>query len=175
MARRHLLLSWIAQIALLGGALAQDAAMLTPRIGETVQEFEARKRGIKLSRPAGDVVTIAADRRGHFYLDPTLDGRPIRMVVDTGASVVALTYEDAERLGVRLSQQDFTLKMSTANGLVEGAPYRIGEVRIGELAVPDVEAIVLPRGRLEVSLLGMSFLKRLSGFDISQGRLNLRH
>jgi aspartyl protease family protein len=158
-----------------GGALAQDAAMLTPRIGETVQEFEARKRGIKLSRPAGDVVTIAADRRGHFYLDPTLDGRAIRMVVDTGASVVALTYEDAERLGVRLSQQDFTLKMSTANGLVEGAPYRIGEVRIGELAVPDVEAIVLPRGRLEVSLLGMSFLKRLSGFDISQGRLNLRY
>jgi aspartyl protease family protein len=155
-------------------AIAQIASALVPRIGETAQEFEARQRGIKLTPPSSDIVTIAADRRGHFFLDPVLNGRPTRMVVDTGASVVALTYEDAERVGARLSPKDFTVRMSTANGTVEGAPFRISEVRIGDLAVEDVEAVVLPKGRLEVSLLGMSFLKRLGGFDISQGRLSLR-
>ena len=86
-----------------GQAFAQTASTLVPRIGETAQEFEARQRGIKLTRPSSDIVTIAADRRGHFFLDPILNGRSIRMVVDTGASVVALTYEDAERVGARLS------------------------------------------------------------------------
>ena len=97
------------------------------------------------------------------------------MVLDTGASLVALTYEDAERVGARLTPEDFTVKMATANGTVEGAPFRIGEVRIDDLIVHNVEAVVLPKGRLGVSLLGMSFLRRLSGFDISQERLSLRN
>jgi aspartyl protease family protein len=154
---------------------AMDSSMLTPRIGETVQEFEARKRGIKLAPSPRDVVTITADRNGHFYVASILNGQSVRMVVDTGASIVALTYEDAERIGARLSQKDFTVQMSTANGLVQGAPIRIDEIRIAEISMRDVEAVALPKGSLEVSLLGMSFLKRLSGFDISQGRLNLRH
>ncbi|KLK92637.1 hypothetical protein AA309_13150 [Microvirga vignae] len=156
-------------------AIATEASTLTPRIGETVQEFEARRRGVKFTRADDNPVTVDADPRGHFYLQPTLDGQPVRMVVDTGASVVALTYEDAERVGARLSPGDFTIRISTANGVVEGAPFRISEIKIRELIVRDVEAIVLPKGRLEVSLLGMSFLRRLSGFDISQGRLNLRN
>jgi len=176
MAYGYLLL--IAALALLGSSSrssAVDSSMLTPRIGETVQEFEARKRGIRLAPEARDTVTITADRSGHFYVVPILNGQSIRMMVDTGASIVTLTYEDAERIGARLSQKDFTVKMSTANGLVAGAPLRIDEIRIAEITVRDVEAVALPKGRLEVSLLGMSFLKRLSGFDIAQGRLNLRH
>lgn len=154
---------------------ATEASTLTPRIGETVQEFEARRRGVKLTREDDGIITVDADPRGHFYLQATLDGEPVRMVVDTGASIVALTYEDAERVGARLGPQDFTIRISTANGIVEGAPFRIREIKIKELAIREVEAIVLPKGRLEVSLLGMSFLRRLSRFDISQGRLNLRN
>lgn len=156
-------------------AHATEAPGLTPRIGETVQEFEARQRGVKFFRADDQPVTVDADPRGHFYLQPLLDDQPVRMVVDTGASVVALTYEDAERVGARLAPRDFTLKVSTANGIVEGAPFRIGEIKIKALIVRDVEAIVLPKGSLEVSLLGMSFLSRLGGFDISQGRLSLRN
>lgn len=176
MIRRYpLLVIALASIGRSAPAIATEAPTLTPRIGETVQEFEARRRGVKLNREDDETITVDADPRGHFYLQPTLDGQPVRMVVDTGASVVALTYEDAERVGARLKPQDFTIKISTANGVVEGAPFRIGEIKIKGLAIREVEAIVLPKGRLEMSLLGMSFLRRLSRFDISQGRLNLRN
>jgi aspartyl protease family protein len=161
-------------IAFAGPALSQSASTLMPRIGETVQEFEARQKGIAVPRPTSDSVTVTADQRGHFFVDPLLNGRSTRMVIDTGASVVALSYEDAERIGARLSPADFTVNMSTANGSVEGAPLRIKEIRLGELSVSDVEAVVLPKGRLEVSLLGMSFLRKLGSFNISQGRLSLR-
>lgn len=172
--RYPLLIMALASLALPSRVAALDASTLTPRIGETVQEFEARRRGVKPARPADDTITVTADSKGHFYLVPSLNGEPVRMVVDTGASVVALTYEDAERIGARLSPQDFKIRMSTANGTVEGASLRIDEIRIKDLVVRDVEAVVLPKDRLGVSLLGMSFLRQLRGFDISQGRLSLR-
>lgn len=128
------------------------------------------------SRPDGGAptITVAADLQGHFVVHPTLDGLRIRMLVDTGASLVALSHEDARRAGVKVSARDYTRRLSTANGVVEAAPVRIGEMRVGDILVRNVEAVVLPEGRLGTSLLGMSFLKRIGGFDISQGRLTLR-
>ena len=124
---------------------------------------------------AGTAQTVvAADLQGHFVVHPALDGRRIRMLVDTGASLVVLTHEDARLAGISVSPRDFTRRMSTANGIVEAAPVRIREMRVGEIAVPNVEAVVLPAGRLRTSLLGMTFLRRLGGFEISQGRLTLR-
>ncbi len=96
------------------------------------------------------------------------------MLVDTGASLVALSHEDAALLGIRVSQKDFTRRSSTANGVVETAPVRIKEIRIGDIVMRDVDAAVLPPRALNTSLLGMSFLKRLDGFEISKGRLLLR-
>ena len=96
------------------------------------------------------------------------------MLVDTGASFVALSHEDAAMLGLKVSQKDFTRRSSTANGVVETAPVRIKEIRIGDIAVRDVEAVVLPPRALSTSLLGMSFLKRLEGFEVAKGRLVLR-
>lgn len=158
-----------------GTLAALEPPGLMPRIGETAQEFEARKRGIKPDDSRHEVVTVAADRNGHFFVEPILDGQQIRMVVDTGATVVALTQEDSERIGAKVLPRDFRVQMSTANGIVSGAPVRIGAITIGNVVVRNVEAIVLPKGKLEVSLLGMSFLKRLSGFDIARGQLSLRN
>jgi aspartyl protease family protein len=64
--------------------------------------------------------------------------------------------------------------VSTANGVVQTAPVRIREIRVGDILVRDVEAVVLPPRALGVSLLGMSFLRRLEGFEIAKGRLVLR-
>lgn len=122
----------------------------------------------------GAVVTLSGDLRGHFTVHPAVDGKRVRMVVDTGASVVALSEEDAAMVGVKVSQRDFSRSIATANGVVAVAPVRLKEVRIGEIAVRDVEAVVVPRGKLGVSLLGMTFLKRLKGFEMSNGRLTLR-
>ena len=124
--------------------------------------------------PLGSTVTVDADLSGHFVVHPSLDGRRVRMLVDTGASLVALSYEDARSAGLYVSPGAFTRKLSTANGIVEAAPVQIREVRIGGIVARNVEAVVLPQGRLGTSLLGMSFLKRLGGFEIARGRLILK-
>ena len=122
----------------------------------------------------GSVLTIGADLQGHFVVHPSLDGRRIRMMVDTGASLVALSHEDAQRAGIRPEARDYNRPLSTANGTVRAASVRIQEMRVGDIVVRGVEAVVLPQGRLGTSLLGMSFLKRIGGFEVSQGRLTLR-
>src|SRR5215211_4192687 len=73
---------------------ASEAAVLRPFVGETAQEFEARKRGLTLEKTdgKGGVLTVSADARGHFFVEPELDGQRIRMLVDTGASLVALSH-----------------------------------------------------------------------------------
>lgn len=87
--------------------------------------------------------------------------------------MVALTYEDAERAGLRLKPSDFTASVSTANGTAAVAPVTLDRVSIGRITVRDVRAAVCERGRLEKTLLGMSFLSRLDRVDISAGRLTL--
>lgn len=124
--------------------------------------------------PAERILVLQADGRGHFTLHPELEGLTVRMLVDTGASVVALTAEDAERAGIRPNPGDFRHAVATANGSVSAARVTIGELRVGDILVRDVEGMVLPAGRLGTSLLGMSFLRRLKGFEMAGGRLTLR-
>lgn len=128
------------------------------------------------SRVAGgeQVLVIAADLRGHFTVHPSLGGTRLRMLVDTGASVVALTHEDALKAGVRASPRDPVRRLQTANGVVEARAVRIPQMSVGDITVRDVEAVVMPAGRLGTSLLGMSFLRQLKGFEVSSGRLTLR-
>jgi aspartyl protease family protein len=122
----------------------------------------------------GTRIEVSADLRGHFVVHPSLDGRRVRMLVDTGASLVILSHEDAQVLGVLPARHGYTARVTTANGTVEAARVRFAEVKIGDIAVRGVEGLVMPPGRLETSLLGMSFLKRLAGFEIARGRLILK-
>lgn len=124
--------------------------------------------------PKESILTLAGDLRGHFVAHPAVEGRRVRMLVDTGASYVALSWEDAAMIGLKLEPRDFTLRMSTANGIASGAPVRLAEVRLGDITVRNVEAVVAQKGALRTSLLGMSFLRRLNGFEVSKGRLTLR-
>lgn len=127
------------------------------------------------SPAAGDgTLVLNADLRGHYVAHAQIEGLRVRVLVDTGASFVALSYEDAQKAGIKVEARDFTLRMSTANGLAAAAPVRLREVRLGDIVVRDVQAIVCPKGALGTSLLGMSFLKRLGKFEVSQGRLTLR-
>ncbi|WP_460448161.1 retropepsin-like aspartic protease family protein [Alsobacter sp. SYSU BS001988] len=118
-------------------------------------------------------VVLAADPRGHFSAEPSINGVKIRTLVDTGASVVAMSAEDAQRAGVFPAGADFQIPVSTANGVVKAAAVRLREVRIDNIVLRDVEAMVLPQGRLGGTLLGMSFLRRLTGMEVSDGRLIL--
>ncbi|MGO9023519.1 MAG: TIGR02281 family clan AA aspartic protease [Beijerinckiaceae bacterium] len=126
------------------------------------------------ARPLGSQMEIAPDPLGHYAADVEIDGRMIRMLVDTGASLVALRSEDAAALGLDRSKDDFKLKVMTANGVGSAALAHLWRVRIGDIQIYDVDALVFPPGVLAQNLLGMSALRKLSGFEISAGRLVLK-
>ena len=110
---------------------------------------------------------------GHFRADVEIGGRKIPMLVDTGASYVALSAQDAGRLGVITRPSDFTITMYTAKGPAKAAPVRLHAVHIDTLSVYDVDAIVAQPGAMNGSLLGMSFLRRLTRFEAQPDRLRL--
>jgi len=118
-------------------------------------------------------VVVPRDGRGHFQVDARVNGRRIGFMVDTGASVVALTARDAARLGLHPLPGAFTAEVKTANGTVRAAPARLDVVEIGGLEIHDVAAIVLPDQSLSDNLLGLSFLARLRRFEYSGGQLVL--
>jgi len=118
-------------------------------------------------------VMIQRDSRGHFAIDGVVDGRRVGFMVDTGASVVALTERDAARLGYHPAARDWIGKAQTANGTVRTAPIKLDMVEIGGVIVRNVEAIVMPEEALSENLLGLSFLSRLRRFEYRDGRLVL--
>jgi len=122
----------------------------------------------------GSVVEIKSGRSGHFDTEAEINGRSIKVMVDTGATMVALSYEDAEHAGIYLNRGDFTRAVTTANGVARVAPVTLDRVSIGDITVRDVPAAVAEPGRLNTSLLGMSFLSRLSRFDMRSGVLVLQ-
>jgi aspartyl protease family protein len=125
-----------------------------------------------VSASSGEVHLHAADN-GHFFSQAEINGRSVNVVVDTGATGVSLTYEDARDIGLRLAESDFTMESQTANGTAKIAPIMLDKVQIGDIEVRDVEAFVAEPGKLFQTLLGMSFLKRLSHIDIKGRELVL--
>jgi aspartyl protease family protein len=111
---------------------------------------------------------------GRFFAQASIQGASISMVVDTGASAVALTAQDAERAGIYPPAASYNHLIETANGVVGAAKVELSEVSLGQIRVRGVDAYVLPAGATKVSLLGMSFLRRLSGFQFVDNKLVLK-
>jgi aspartyl protease family protein len=118
--------------------------------------------------------SISADPRGQYSTDVEIDGQTVRMLVDTGATMVVLSYETASRLGLQVLATDFTARVQTANGVAYVAPITLREVTIGPIYVGDVKALVADRNAGPVNLLGESFLKRLGSVEQRSGQLVLR-
>jgi aspartyl protease family protein len=118
-------------------------------------------------------VTLEANALGHFSVTADINGMPVEMMADTGATYVALTFRTALSLGLQPSELPFTKETDTANGVTAVAPIMLDEVRIGDIVVRRVEAVVTAPGRLRQNLLGMSFINRLSRFEMSGRRLTL--
>lgn len=118
-------------------------------------------------------VRITADSRGHYATRAKINGASVQMMVDTGATLVMLSYEDAERLGLSPQGLDFSGRVQTANGITRIAPIHLASVRLGDIVVHNVPAAVAERGALGIDLLGMSFLRRLANFEIHDNQLIL--
>lgn len=158
---------------LVGMDEAPSAASVTAG-GRPSPARAAETRPVEARPSEPPTLTVAADYRGHYVVHPTIDNYRIKMLVDTGASLVALTARDARALGIQLSSADYKMSLSTANGTVKGARVNLREVRLGSILVRNVEAVVLPEGALSMSLLGTSFLGKLRGYEVQTGRMVLR-
>jgi aspartyl protease family protein len=112
----------------------------------------------------------AAD--GHFYAPVTVGARPVTMLIDTGASVVALTGADARAAGVVWNPAQLRIVAQGAGGPVRGVAVRIERMRLGAQEARGVDAVVIPEG-LPVSLLGQSFLRHLEPMRIERDRMLL--
>jgi len=119
------------------------------------------------------VVSLGGTSNGHFFADAKVDGTHVRFLVDTGASHIALTPFDAQRLGFDLDELDYRIPYQTANGVAYAAPITLDEVSVGSIIVRRVRASVSQSG-LSQSLLGMSFLGKLNAVELSGDRLILR-
>lgn len=130
------------------------------------------ERQLSLDRP-GRVVLEAGDQ-GHFTATALVNGRAVPVLIDTGASLVALSHEDAERVGVHVRPGDFTRRVRTANGIARVAPVLLDSISIGDITLHGIEAAVSEPGRLGTTLLGMTFIGRLSRAEMRGGVLILQ-
>ncbi|KAJ29618.1 TIGR02281 family clan AA aspartic protease [Sulfitobacter pontiacus] len=117
-------------------------------------------------------VTLPRARDGHYYLTATINGTPLRFVVDTGATDMVLTRADAEAAGLSPDSLNYLGRASTANGEVRTAYVRLDEVELGGVRDTDVPAVV-NEGEMRQSLLGMGYLQRWGRIEITNGELIL--
>lgn len=118
-------------------------------------------------------VEIGPSKYGHFITRIKINGAKVAALIDTGASVVALSYEDAERAGLNPFRLKFDRKVSTANGITHAAEVTLDLVVVEGISVTNVDGMVMRKGAMRGTLLGMSFLRRLSGFRVERGTLYL--
>lgn len=121
---------------------------------------------------AGEV-RLKADPRGHFVFAAAVNDRLATFMADTGATLVVLTYEDAARLGLSPHSLEFSGLAQTANGVARVAPVTLDRVRVEDITVRHVPAVVAEKGALATNLLGMSFLGRLKSFQMQGSELVL--
>ena len=130
-----------------------------------------------LSAPApetpGTAASVSKASDGHFWAEGQVNGQRVRFLVDTGATAVALTAEDATRLGFDPHRLAYGLSVTTANGQARAAQIKLASVSVAGARVADVDALVIEKG-LPSSLLGMTYLGRLSRFEATPTALILR-
>jgi aspartyl protease family protein len=174
------------------GALARDAVIwLALGLGlvtlyaykDELMPIAARVAGellpgsaMTVEQSAGGLTEVRIRRRldGHFTATTRVNGTKISMIVDTGATSIVLTPEDAKRAGINVGKLTYRVPVLTANGRTVAARVRLEKVAIGPLDRKNVDALVAQPGALTQSLLGMSFLSRLRSYEFFGDFLTLR-
>ena len=120
----------------------------------------------------GDEMALEREGDGHFYATVQVDTRDYRMLIDTGATAVALTAEDARNMGLDWDPNALTPVARGASGPVMGIPVTIDTMAVGDFEAHQVQALIIPDG-LSVSLLGQSFLSHVPKVEIADDKLTL--
>ncbi|CAN7317433.1 retroviral-like aspartic protease family protein [Acidovorax sp. LjRoot118] len=146
------------------GETHQGVKVLSVTRDEATVEVQGARRMLRLgespvalgSSGSGKRIVLMADSQGHFVNTGTINGKQMKYMVDTGASVVAIGRPDAERMGIKVDDSQKVI-MSTANGSATGWRVRLNSVRLGDVEVLGVTAVIMPEG-MPFVLLGNSFL-----------------
>lgn len=147
-------------------------ARAEPRTQANVAEMETGETpGLGVEATPGETI-LHRSGNGHFYVDAQVDGHVVNFVVDTGATGVALTVEDARRIGIDFNESDFEVVGTGASGAVRGTQIMLDSVSVDGKEVRKVQAAVLEG--LEVSLLGQSYLTRIGSVEMSGEKMSLR-
>jgi clan AA aspartic protease (TIGR02281 family) len=150
---------------------AEPAVPAVPRTEPALNE--AVSAGVKIIRPSATTSKLVyrADALGHVVLTAQVNGAPVRFLVDTGATLVSLSPQDAAAVGLKRDGLKFDHTVHTGGGLAKAAFSRVREIRIEQLDVANVEVAVIET--LKQSVLGMSFLRRLKAFEMRDGELSM--
>ncbi len=124
------------------------------------------------SRDAPPETSLRRESDGHFYVNAEVNGRVVRFVIDTGASIVALTEEDARRIGLPFDPAEFRVVGKGASGDVRGAQVTLSTVSVEGKKVHDVRGAIIQGGSM--SLLGQSYLAALTSVNMSRDTMTLR-
>ncbi len=169
MALRHV--AWWLIIAGVVAGLYAYRDELT-RVGDRLMTELVPGHGRTVSDGRG--VTFRAASDGHFYVDADVEGRSIRFLVDTGASMIVLTLADARRLNLDVDRLSFSVRTQTANGTAWNALVRLNDVTINAFSVRNIQALV-SQSEMPTSLLGVNYLERLNRYEISGDYLTFYH
>jgi aspartyl protease family protein len=137
----------------------------------TTASVSAMPASLRPNDTSGRKVRLAADPRGHFTAEFTMNGRRVDAMIDTGATVVAINRSTARRIGISPAQMDFSEQVDTANGMARAALVTIDRLQIGQVSLDDVQAVVMDDKALSGTLVGMSFLNRLGKYQVENGTL----
>ena len=162
---------WVVIIGVLmvGYAFRRELVGVSDRVAANLGSGQ----GYEVEAETGRAPAFERANNGHFYVRADIGGTDVRFMVDTGASQVVLSPSDAKRAGINPPRSAFRGRVQTANGTVAVAPVRLDRITVGAITVRDVPALVHGRS-LGQSLLGQSFLNRLDGYEVRDGRLILK-
>lgn len=149
-----------------GAKIGEDAKLVAVDDETATLEIGGKRERIAIGGHAGRTkgargtatAILNADDRGHFMVDGQINGSSMRMLVDTGATMIALSSDDALRLGIDYRKGQVGM-VNTANGVAKVYRVKLDSVRVGDIELHHVDAAVQENG-LPFALLGMSFLNR---------------
>jgi aspartyl protease family protein len=124
------------------------------------------------SAPSALEVTLERNSDRHFYADANVNGQSVHFLVDTGASEIALTEEDARKVGIEVDPQKYELVGQGASGMVRGQYVELDKVDLGGIRQSSAKAVVVQGA--SVSLLGQPFLENVDEIVIRKGEMTLR-
>jgi aspartyl protease family protein len=170
---RYAGLAMVASISALvsAGAFLRLSDGGAPELWVARAEARVAALGAPQASPTADGVPKGSD--GHYWAQGEVNGARVRFLVDTGATEVALTAQDAQRLGIDVARLDYRANVLTATGSTRAAAVRLPSVTVAGARIENVDALVIEKG-LDASLLGMSYLGRLSSFQGTPQALFLR-